>query len=169
MTRKHLPGCLRLIDIGAHNGELFESLGSHLIEGFGIEPLLTSPIQRKNYTVLPGLFPDVMPSTNKWDAITMLAVLEHIPTCAQPRLAEACWNLLRPEGRIVITVPSPLVDHVLSLLSFFRLIDGMSLEEHFGFQPSDTTDIFAPPRFILQHHQRFQLGMNHLFVLTKPK
>jgi hypothetical protein len=64
-------------------------------------------------------------------------------------------------------VPAKTVDHVLSALRFLRLIDGMSLEEHYGFEPGDTVRIFSPPAFRLLHHSRFQAGLNHLFVFEK--
>jgi hypothetical protein len=99
----------------------------------------------------------------------MLAVLEHIPTARQAALADACHELLRDGGRLIITVPSPKVDHILAFLCFLRLIDGMSLEEHHGFKPGDTARIFAPPRFRLLAHERFQLGLNHLFVFEKQR
>lgn len=162
-----LPEKIRLIDVGAHNGEFFESLGDRLVEGFGIEPLRKSPVQTGAFSLHPGYFPDVRPATGEWDAITMLAVLEHIPVGKQEALAAGCWELLRPGGLVVITVPSPVVDHILLALRTLRLIDGMSLEEHFGFQPSDTARIFSGPRFRLVRHSRFQLGLNHLFVFSK--
>ena len=45
--------------------------------------------------------------------ITMLAVLEHVPEDAQAELAAACERILKPGGRVVITVPSPQVDTIL--------------------------------------------------------
>lgn len=68
---------------------------------------------------------------------------------------------------MVITVPAKSVDHILTLLRALRLIDGMSLEEHFGFEVAETPAVFSPPRFRLRHHGRFQLGLNHLFVFEK--
>lgn len=162
-----LPAPGSLIDIGAHNGEMFDHLGGRLTSGFGVEPLLEAPIQREKYCLQPGYFPAVRPPSGGWDAITMLAVLEHIPTRQQESLANACWELLRPDGLLVITVPSPLVDHILLGLRTLRLIDGMSLEEHFGFQPGDTGRIFSEPRFRLIRQKKFQLCLNHLFVFKK--
>ena len=163
----HVPPDARLIDVGAHQGELFEKLGQKLRTGFGIEPLLASPLQRASYVVKPGFFPEVRPADSDWNAITLLAVLEHVPRGQQAALAQACHDLLAPGGRVIITVPSHAVDYVLSVLKYLRLIDGMSLEEHFGFEPGETSRIFASPRFRLVRHERFQLGLNHLYVFEK--
>ena len=164
----HMRAKARVIDVGAHRGELFEKLGDQLQQGFGIEPLLASPLKRSSYIIQPGYFPAVRPPENdSWDAITMLAVLEHVPRSSQASLAKACHELLKPGGRVIITVPSQAVDHVLSVLKFLRLIDGMSLEEHFGFEPAETLRIFPAPQFKLIRHARFQLGLNHLYVFEK--
>lgn len=161
------PGASRVIDIGAFEGELFLGLGDRLAEGFGIEPLLRLPLQGPRFSIHPGFFPEVRPASADWDAITLLAVLEHIPEKDQGALADACHALLKAGGRVIITVPSPFVDHILKLLTTLRLIDGMSLEEHFGFSPADTVRIFSAPRFKLVRHRRFQLGLNHLYVFEK--
>lgn len=166
-TLRHVGSNVRVIDVGAHEGELFERLGGRLKAGFGIEPLLRSELQRNGYVLVPGFFPAVKPPDTNWDAITMLAVLEHVPRSAQSALAQACHDLLRTGGRVIITVPSQAVDQVLSVLKFLRLIDGMSLEEHFGFEPAETLRVFTKPRFKLAHHERFQLGLNHLYVFEK--
>jgi SAM-dependent methyltransferase len=162
-----IPNNSRLIDIGAYHGETFTALGYRLSEGFGIEPLLDSRIETPSFVIEPGYFPAVRPAQGDWDAITMLAVFEHIPDVEQKKIVDACYDLLRPEGRVIITVPAHAVDRILSVLKFLHLIDGMSLEEHHGFIPTDTPRIFASPRFRLVQHSRFQLGLNHLFVFEK--
>jgi len=166
-ARGFLPSQVRLIDIGAHEGQLFERLGPALREGFGIEPLLTREIRADKYRVIPGYFPQSRPEGEGWDAITLLAVLEHIPTHEQAALVKGCYDALRDGGLVIITVPSPQVDRILSVLRSLRLIDGMSLEQHHGFEPSDTQNIFASPWFELAHKGTFQLGLNHLFVFRK--
>jgi SAM-dependent methyltransferase len=162
-----VPAGGRVIDIGAHEGELFRALGRRLAEGFGVEPLRSTALAGPNFRIEPGYFPAVRPAAGDWDAVTMLAVLEHIPRDQQSALAAACHELLRPGGRVIITVPAKTVDHILAVLRFLRLIDGMSLEEHYGFEPGDTARIFAAPRFRLVHRSRFQAGLNHLFVFER--
>ena len=165
--RRWLQSDVRVIDVGAHEGELFHALGERLRFGFGIEPLCRTPLETAKFRIESGLFPAVRPDEKEWDAITMFAVLEHIPRSEQVALASACYDLLRVGGRVVITVPAKAVDHILGVLRFLRVIDGMSLEEHFGFEVTETPQIFSPPRFRLLRHRRFQLGLNHLFVFEK--
>ena len=164
---RFIPGNARVIDIGAHEGELFEALGAKLVRGFGVEPLRQGALEAANFVVVPGFFPAARPAEGGWNAVTMLAVLEHIPTVAQPELAAACRDLLSPGGRVIITVPSKAVDHILAVLRWLRLIDGMSLEEHYGFEPADAEKIFGPPGFRLIHRSKFQLGLNHLYVFER--
>ena len=164
---RFIPSRARVIDVGAHEGELFLALGNGLVRGYGIEPLRKTALEAPNFTVVPGFFPAVRPVDGGWDAVTMLAVLEHVPAREQPALAAACHDLLKPGGRVIITVPARAVDHILATLRLLRLIDGMSLEEHYGFEPRDTLSIFAAPGFRLAHRSRFQGGLNHLFVFER--
>lgn len=164
---RFIPAAARVIDVGAHEGELFLALGDRLQEGFGVEPLRKTALHGAHFTVVPGFFPAVQPASGGWDSVTMLAVLEHVPTAAQPALAAACHALLKPGGRVIITVPAKAVDHILAALRAVRLIDGMSLEEHYGFEPADTPRIFSAPGFRLLHQSRFQAGLNHLFVFER--
>jgi len=166
---RFIPERARLIDIGAHEGELFTALGPQLERGFGIEPLRSKNREGANFIVVPGFFPASRPAEKDWNSVTMLAVLEHIPRAAQPALVDACHELLRPGGRVIITVPAKAVDYILATLRLFRLIDGMSLEEHYGFEPADTVKIFDAPRFRLIHRSTFQLGLNHLYVFERTE
>jgi hypothetical protein len=93
--------------------------------------------------------------------------LEHFPAEAYGPLADGCARFLKPGGSLVITVPSPAVDRILAVLKALRLIHGMSLEEHHGFQVGQTLEIFAPPRFELRQRSSFQLGLNNLFVFRR--
>ena len=93
----------------------------------------------------------------------MLATLEHIVD--KEPLASECARLLTPGGRMIITVPSKVVDSIVGVLVRLRLADGMSLEEHHGYDPATTPAVFESHGFEVEHHRRFQLGCNHLFVL----
>jgi len=163
-ARPFLPHQGRVLDIGSADGALFRQvdvLGSGCL---GIDPTLRENVEGKGYRLIAGEFPRDMPPVQPFAAITMLAVLEHFPAIAYDALVEGCRRFLEPGGRIIITVPSPAVDHVLKVLGALRLVHGMSLEQHHGYQVHQTTKIFCLPAFQLVHHSGFQLGLNHLFV-----
>lgn len=166
-ARAWVPAGTAVLDIGCMDGEMFRQWRGHIGRGVGIEPTLDERIVEPDYELLPGHFPDAAPEGTTFDIITMLAVLEHIPPDGQARLAEACAPLLKPGGRIVITVPSPRVDAILHVLLKLRLIDGISAHEHYGFEPGATPQVFPAPRFRLVKRQKFQLGLNNLFVFER--
>jgi SAM-dependent methyltransferase len=102
------------------------------------------------------------------DVVTALAVVEHIPDDAQAAFWDAVADALRPGGRCILTVPAPVVDHILAGLIRLRLANGMHAEEHYGFAPRSVASRAAAAGLAVERHVRFQLGCNHLFVLRKP-
>lgn len=156
-----------VLDIGCADGEMFRRWRGHISRGVGIEPTLSERVVADDYELIPGRFPDQAPTGIQFDIITMLAVLEHIPTTVQAGLAEACSALLKPGGLIVITVPSPRVDDILHVLLRLHLIKGISAHEHYGFKPADTLAVFPVAGYRVLRQTRFQLGLNNLFVFQK--
>src|SRR6185436_13698829 len=167
-ARRWICDGARVLDVGCFDESLFTALGARVRSGVGVDPLLSAPVERERFRLLPGHFPDVPLGERSFDAITMLAVLEHVPSADLDRWALACERLLAPGGVVVITVPAPAVDHLLDVLMRLRIVDGMSVEEHHGFEPGMAPAIFERAGFTLTHHRRFQLGLNNLFVFTKP-
>ena len=161
-AKTYIPKDTRLLDIGTGDGSFLRFLNGHILSGVGIDPLITSTIQTKSYTLLPGSFPNDYHTDERFDVITLLAVVEHIPENELHKVADACWNLLTPDGRVIITVPHPFVDKILDVLKFFRIIKGLSLEEHHGFNPEVLPDIFS--RWKLCKKERWELGCNYLFI-----
>ncbi|HEV3168581.1 MAG TPA: class I SAM-dependent methyltransferase [Isosphaeraceae bacterium] len=167
MARPWIRPGARVLDIGCFQGELLESLGDRIGPSFGYDPL-TEPREAPRYRLVREMFREPMPHAGEtFDAVVMLATLEHIVDKAP--LARECFRLLSPGGRLIITVPSPLVDSIIDLLQRFRLADGMSVEEHHGYDPRSTPQIFGEHGFELERRKRFQAGLNYLFVLKKPE
>lgn len=158
----------RVLDIGAFDTTFFERLSQLPIDfGVGLDPLLKDVIITSRYKLIPGKFPQDLPQREKFDCVTMLAVLEHIPKKEQHELNDRLYECLELNGRVIITVPSPFVDNILWVLSKLRLIDGMSLDEHYGFRAKETPKLFNSEQFRLLKHKSFQLGLNNLFVFEK--
>ena len=162
----------RVLDVGCADGTLFRQVRG-LGASVGMDPdlELDHTPEIPNVRFIRGLFPQAL-LANEWprmifDAITMLAVLEHITPDQHPALVSGCARLLRQGGQLIITVPSPAVDHMLAVLTTMRLVHGMSLEQHHGFEPHQTADIFSAHGFQPIAHHRFQLGLNNLFVFQR--
>ncbi len=170
VASKHVRPNSRILDIGCYDGRVFD-FTSPAPGSVGIDFVMPeTPPSRPNVTLVQGAFPQDLPSQqDRFDAITLLAVLEHIPDSEMKMFSEALADKLAPGGVLVITVPGPAVDHILALLKAIRLIDGMSLEEHHGFKTEHTPAIFGAVGLTLVAHRRFQLGLNNLFVFKKAK
>ncbi len=159
----------RVLDVGTSDGVLFTVLGDAIQGGLGIDPYLCVSENHASERVrfVRGRFPADLPPCGPFDAATLLAVIEHIPEEALRQWPAFFANLLKPGGRLIITVPSPWVDTILAVLKFLRVIDAMALEEHHGFQTRDVMKLFGVPPFRLLVKRKFQLGLNNLFVFEK--
>jgi cyclopropane fatty-acyl-phospholipid synthase-like methyltransferase len=168
-ARRFLQPGDRILDIGSADGALFSTLGTAVGRGsLGVDPTLQQKVLVNGCELLPGFFPAAVPAAaGPFDAITLLAVLEHFPPAAYADLRAGCRRFLRPGGKLLITVPSPHLDQVLEVLSFLRLVDGMSLEEHHGYRVEQTAEIFSEPHFRLLRHETFQLGLNNFFAFER--
>lgn len=168
-ARPWIPPGARVLDVGCGDGALFDILGDRIAGGVGIDPELPATARARRSTgvrLVRGRFPDVAPA-EAFDAITMLAVVEHLPESVYAEVGAAAARLLGVGGRLIATVPIPQVDHIVEQLQRLRLADGMELHEHHGFDPMVTRSIFEPAGFRLLCHQRFQLGLNNLFVFER--
>ncbi len=165
VARPWLPNGAQVLDIGCHQGEFLRSLGDALGPSVGLDPLAIPQTQAR-YCLQAEAFREPLPFPDAcFDAVVLLATLEHIRD--KEPLARECRRLLTAGGRVIITVPSPWVDGIVALLCRLHLADGMSLEEHHGFDPRTTPPLFARHGFALERWRRFQLGLNHLFVFRK--
>ncbi|OUR99347.1 hypothetical protein A9Q86_12290 [Flavobacteriales bacterium 33_180_T64] len=156
------------MDIGCFDGYLFETLHSKPIQpSIGLDPLLKTVTTKGKHTLIPGKFPENVPENSEIDCIVMLAVLEHIPREQQKMFNQDFFRVLNSSGRVIITVPSPFVDYILAALTKLRLIDGMSVDEHYGFKIDEVFSLLDKQKFKLVKHKKFQFGLNNLFVFEK--
>jgi SAM-dependent methyltransferase len=156
----------RVLDIGCHQGEFFKMLGRRIAPSVGIDPLYRGDRELGGHLFLTQEFHEPLPFEDRsFDVIVLLATLEHM----QEKLAVAkeAQRLLRRGGLVIITIPSLFVDRILSFLLLIRIVDGMSLEEHHGFSPGDLPTIFTSDAFGLKRRQKFQFGLNNLYVFER--
>lgn len=163
--RELQPGA-RVLDIGTHDGTLFCLTKTR---GVGIDPELAALTSIPGVTLVKGSFPQDLPSlpAESFDAVTALAVVEHVPEGELPIWAETIARLVPPSGLLIITVPAPAVDTILRVLMRLKLVAGIAAHQHHGFQLSNLDHIFTAPLWQRAKHRTFQLGLNHLYVFQR--
>src|SRR5262249_43805323 len=112
---------------GCHQGEFLHGLGDWIGPSVGLDPLARPQTARRYRLLAEPLRGSTSFAAKSFDVVVMLATLEHIQD--KEPLARECRRLLRPGGRVIGTVPAPIVDAIVDLLRRLRLADGMSLEE----------------------------------------
>ena len=165
-ARRELPPSARVLDIGTHDGALFALTKAR---GVGIDPELAAVAPIPGVTLVKGSFPEDLPDLpdESFDAVTALAVIEHVPEHELLIWGETISRLVVPNGSLILTVPSPAVDTILHVLMRLRLVAGMQAHQHHGFQLSNIDHIFTAPLWQRVKHRTFQLGLNHLYVFER--
>lgn len=163
-----LPKGCTLLDIGCHQGEMLHQLANKISEGTGIDPLCNGSSNVAHITLINGSFPQSVPENKRFDCITALALIEHIPDGQHAAFFKHCFHFLNIGGLLICTIPSHHVDKILVVLQFLKLATGMSTDEHHGYDAKQTPSYAKAAGFNLLHHHRFQMGLNNLFVFMKP-
>ena len=166
-VRPFLRRGARVLDIGCADGVLFRRFADLGVHGVGLDPGLERSVSDGAVQLLSTDACADVPELGRFDLVVMLAVLEHVRPDVQRVLAKRVFEWLVEDGQVVVTVPSVAVDRILSVLLRLRLVNGMSLEEHYGFRPEFVPSLFREAGFRSITHRRFQLGLNNLFVFGK--
>lgn len=166
IAKRWIPQGSRILDIGCHQGELFKMLGQDIAPSIGLDPLYHGNDRLNGHRFFRQEFQVGLPfKDGSFDVIVLLATIEHMQQ--KSVVAKEAKRLIRTGGWVVITVPSLFVDKILSILLRIGIIDGMSLDEHHGFSPDELPAIFMPEGFKLKMRQKFQFGLNNLYVFER--
>lgn len=156
-----------ILDVGCFDDTTLRTL-PHAASYTGVDPHIEEQVYSNRARFYRGYFPDAIPpDAQRYDVVLMLAVLEHIPLVKWNTVAIHTDRLLARGGRVIMTLPAPTVDHILTLLKSIRILDGMDLDNHQGVDPGKDIPRIFGLHFAMQVHRRFQLGLNHLFVFEK--
>ena len=165
---KGVPDC-RLLDIGCGwEARLLRELEPYLAAGWGID-FKAPPIATDKLRTISARLDDRLPfDSESFDIVTMLAVLEHLdkPLAIMREIA----RLLRPEGRLLLTVPSRSAKPVLEFLAYrLGIVNPDEIRDHKTyFDRADLARLLDQcDGLVIERHQYFQCGMNNYLVCRK--
>jgi len=107
---------------------------------------------------------------NYFDVVVMLAVLEHIDRKKLPQLLQNINRMLKKNGVLILTTPSPWATGLLWALSRTYLISKEEIDDHKELLSNgDITHQIEKAAFSSQNIQQgyFELGWNMWFVAKK--
>jgi SAM-dependent methyltransferase len=132
---KLIPGDVRsgrILDIGCGSYPMF-LLGVRFAERYGIdqgapEDLAVPGVMVAKHDIAAQ--PNLPFSESFFNAVTMLAVVEHLDRPVVARTMTEIHRVLRPGGWLVITTPAPWTDLILKSMARIRLVSAEEITEH---------------------------------------
>jgi len=101
------------------------------------------------------------------DVVTMLAVMEHLKYPED--IAKECFRILKPGGKLLITVPSPQNKGLLEILAKFQFVRPEMIDQHENYFTHERLyTIFEDAGFDPVRVEAFELGFNTYAKAVKP-
>ena len=151
----HVRG--RLLDLGCGDNKLVR----HYANGIGVD---VHPWPGADVVVDDSASLDW--ESQSFDTVTIIAALNHMPN--RKAVLDECRRVLRPDGRVIVTMLTPRTSRVWHWLRAPWDADqrerGMKRGEVYGFTPAEVVTLFESCGFALESHTRFMLGFNRIYV-----
>ena len=165
---KYVPRDSYLLDIGCgYYPQNLVSLGTRIRKGVGIDMDIPEKSPSGKISFVRHAIERTLPFPGgEFDCITVLAVLEHLE---YPReIISECHRILKPGGRIIVTVPSNYSKPILLALAGLGLISREEVYSHrHYFSKSELEKLLSEAHFIEKSARFYNLFMNLLFVFEK--
>lgn len=137
MVTPHIKDTASVVDVGCGDPPLFlNHIKGRMKSCTGID-IVAKQRKEGNLTILEqDLQKKIDLPSKSADAITLLAVLEHMKHPKE--IINECSRILRPGGCLLITVPSPKNEPLLNVLSLFFLVRREMIHQHENYFTHDT-------------------------------
>jgi ubiquinone/menaquinone biosynthesis C-methylase UbiE len=159
-----------VLDVGCgHRMAFLQSIADRIRQGYGVD-FKVQDQQIGNLEIRQLTFNDRLPfDDNSMDVVTMLAVLEHIE--AEEAVLAEIYQVLKPAGKLVLTVPSVWAQPVLEFLSYrLKIVDEAEIRDRKRYYDRRRLHrvLVATTGFADFKHNYFQCFMNNFCTVTKP-
>ena len=162
---------ITLIDFGCGQDTLYYTYlseefpkGISKVSYIGIDPLIKSRT-KKNHRIVKSQFEKIK-LTEKADVIVMLAVIEHVDDPSH--LLLNALRLLKPNGIILATTPSPFSKPILEFFSsILGIISKREIDEHKRYPTRESLLAMIPKKYrACTSHEYFEFGLNNFIVIS---
>ncbi len=161
----------RVLDFGCgYQAYLLRNIKGVISEGVGIDTDIEGNTTEGNITLLHQNVGSKLPFEDaSFDKIFLLAVYEHIPLDSTIPLLLDFKRILKPGGKLIMTIPTPKGKPVLEFMAFkLKVISAVQIEDHVKYYAKEDIEHDAKIAGLdLVYHEYFQLGWNSLQVLQK--
>ena len=168
IIEKYVPKDSSLLDIGCgYYPQNLVSLETRIKKGVGIDRDIPEMSPSGKISFVKHYIERTLPfPSGEFDCITALAVLEHLE---YPReIIGECYRILKPGGRIIVTVPSNYSKPILLVLAGLGLISREEVYSHrHYFSKSELDKLLSEAHFIKKSTRFYNLFMNLLLVFEK--
>jgi 2-polyprenyl-3-methyl-5-hydroxy-6-metoxy-1,4-benzoquinol methylase len=159
-ARPYLTGSV--LDYACGHGQLAQLCAPESYTGYDIDS--------RKLDVARGCFPgyrfrSALPAEERFDVVAALAFIEHVePETYLKQFAD----LLRHNGRIVLTTPHPAFEWIHTAGARLRIFSPEAHDDHEGLVSSAAiSEIAGRLSLRVLRKRRFLLGANQLFVLVR--
>jgi len=166
-----IPEQAVVLDLGCGWGAaLLRHVARRVRRGVGLDPKAEPAGLPQNVRVVRHRLEDVpwpLPEP-RVDVVTMLAVLEHLDEQAADTVLREARRVLRPGGRLVLTVPTPRGKPVLEVLARLGAVNREEIRDHkIYYDRRRLTSTLARHGLVVERYDAFQLGWNS-FCAARP-
>lgn len=166
MVKKYIKPDSVVCDIGCgFDGTILRGMQDHIRKGIGIDKKVSNA-KLGNVELKKTLVDGKLPRMENSDYVLMLAVLEHLEKPEE--ILKECRRILKKDGKILLTTPSPKSKYILEFLSILRLVSPEEIRDHKNyFSPKDLRNLLLKCGFKNIFIKSFEAGLNTLAVAEK--
>src|SRR3989344_7875763 len=129
--KNKIPRGTVICDLGCgYDASVLKSLSSNISRGVGVDFDVAENTERRNIELVKADLNKALPlPSDNFDVVMLLATLEHIQH--DHFLLGECFRILKPGGKVLVTVPTYANKPILEFLAFkLKLIDPEHVRDH---------------------------------------
>jgi SAM-dependent methyltransferase len=170
-VKKYVSKGDTVLDFGCgYQAYFLNNIKNEILKGVGIDSDIEAHSINENIELVQFNYQARLPfEDNTFDKIFLLAVYEHIPLDKTIPLLLELKRILKPNGKIILTIPTPNGKPVLEFMAYkLRVISIVQISDHVKYYAKeDMLEDSKKAGLKLTFHEYFQLGWNSLQVLEK--